>query len=413
MAMLHILSELKSTLNFTLKAIHVNHCIRGEDADSDERFVEKYCSENGIPLTVCRCNVVALSEEWGVGLEEAGRKVRYNLFEEYGKDSLVATAHNLTDRVETFLFNFTRGSALRGLGSIPPVRDNFIRPLIDCSKAEIEEYCAENGVPYVTDKTNSDTVYSRNRIRHNVLSELREINPSLEKTASRCFDSLREDEAYLSQCADELVLRCRKGESFDADILAAAPAPVKKRAIIRIVESVCCVTPEYKSVEEICVILSHGGARQINGGRVVRIRGGMLEFPEKSDERIDEIALECGNFKIGKRNVTVSIVNKEEINSLQNILNKNQFYYIDYDKIIGKAVFRSRNAGDMLSLRRRGCTKSLKKLFNELSVPPEKRDSVIVLSDDSGVLLVDGIGVDARAEITESTERILCIGISE
>ncbi|MBR2868815.1 MAG: tRNA lysidine(34) synthetase TilS [Clostridia bacterium] len=413
MAMLHILSELKSKLNFNLKAIHVNHCIRGEDADMDERFVEKYCSDNGIPLTVCRCDVVALSEEWGVGLEEAGRKVRYGLFEEYGKNSLVATAHNLSDRVETFLFNFTRGSSLRGLGSIPPVRDNFIRPLIDCTKAEIEAYCDENGVPYVTDKTNSDIVYSRNRIRHNVLSELREINPSVERTASRCIDSLREDEAYLSQCADELVLRSAKGESFDAKILASAPNPVKKRAIVRIIESVCGVTPEYKSVEEICFILSHGGVRQINGGRSVRIRGGMLEFPGNSAGSIDPVALECGTVKIGNRNVSASIVNINEINSLQNISNKNQIYCIDYDKINGNAVFRSRNAGDKLSLRKRGCTKSLKKLFNELSVPPEKRESVIILSDDSGVLLVDGIGVDARAEISANTEKVLCIGITE
>ena len=409
MAMLHILNLLKDEIGFSLEAIHVNHGIRGEEADSDERFVENYCTANGIPLRICRADVVSYAENNGIGLEEAGRIVRYSFFEEYGDSVLIATAHNSTDRTETFLFNFARGSALRGLGSIPPVRGNFIRPLIECSKQEIEEYCRINGIDYVTDKSNADTVYARNRIRHNVLSELRVINPSLESAAARCIDSLREDEQYLSDCARELVAKASNGESFIADIISEAPIPIKKRAIIRIIENALNQTPDSKAVDEILFILTNGGSRQINGGITVRVRSGLLEFPKKSEGGFDSVPLEFGTYSVGNATVEVSLLTGETDCS-QNILNNVSIFFLDYDRISGKAAFRSRMAGDKITLPKR-CTKTLKKLFNELSIIPERRESVIVLADESGVLCVEGIGVDSRCAVSEKTENILRITI--
>lgn len=408
MAMLHILDCIKGDLGFKLKAVHVNHGIRGKEADADESFVIDYCKKNGIPLKVCKADVIGEAKTLGMGLEEAGRKIRYNFFESYGKDVLIATAHNLSDRAETFLFNFARGSVLRGLGSIPPVRDNYIRPLINCTKAEIEDFCKENSIDYVTDKSNSDVRYSRNRIRHKIVPELYEINSSFEQSAARCIDSLCEDEAYLGECADKLVAESVSGKCFDAKILSLAPAPIKKRAVIRIIESFFGFTPEYKAVEEICFILSNGGSRQINGGVTVRVRGGMLEFPSECDCSIEPFALECGDFQAGNATVTVNIC---EINSLQNISNNNSIYFIDSDKIIGEAYFRSRQAGDRIFIKKRGCTKSLKKIFNEMKIPPEKRDSLVILSDESGVILVEGVGVDYRTEISKETRNILKIEI--
>ncbi len=410
MAMLHILNLLKDEIGFSLEAIHVNHGIRGEEANSDEHFVENYCTANGIPLRICRADVVSYAENNGIGLEEAGRIVRYSFFEEYGDSVLIATAHNSTDRTETFLFNFTRGSALRGLGSIPPVRGNFIRPLIECSKSEIEEYCRINGIDFVTDKSNADTVYARNRIRHNVLSELRVINPSLESAAARCIDSLREDEQYLSDCALELVSKASDGESFRADIIAQAPIPIRKRAIISIIERRFNRTPDANAVDEILFILSNGGSRQINGGITVRVRSGLLEFPQESVGAFDSVPLECGSYSVGNATVEVSLLTGETLYS-QNILNNVSIFFLDYDKIIGKALFRSRKAGDKITLPKR-CSKTLKKLFNELSLIPEKRESVIVLADEAGVLCVEGIGVDSRCTVSEKTENILKIIIN-
>ncbi len=409
MAMLHILNRLKDEIGFSLEAIHVNHGIRGADADSDERFVENYCSDNGIPLRICRADVVAYAKQNGLGLEEAGRIVRYSFFGEYGENALIATAHNSTDRSETFLFNFARGSALRGLGSIPPVRDNFIRPLIECSKSEIEEYCRINGIGFVTDKSNDDTVYARNRIRHNVLSELRVINPSLESAAARCIDSLREDEIYLSDCARKIVEAAGDGESFRASVLAEAPNPIKKRAVIRIVENRFNQTPDSKAIEEILFILSNGGSRQINGGITVRVRSGLLEFPQESECGFESVVLKEGVHSVGGATVKVSFLSEETVCS-QKISNNISIFFLDYDKILGKAVFRSRAAGDKITLPKR-YPKTLKKLFNELSVLPEKRESVIVLADESGVMCVEGVGIDSRFSVTQNTRKVLKIEI--
>jgi tRNA(Ile)-lysidine synthase len=411
MAMLHILDKLKDIIGFSLQAIHVNHGIRGAEADSDERFVEEYCKENNIPLRICRADVIGFAEQNGIGLEEAGRIVRYSFFEEYGHGVLVATAHNATDRAETFLFNFTRGSVLRGLGSIPPIRDNFIRPLIECSKAEIEEYCSLNNVGYVIDKSNVDVVYARNRIRHNVLTELRVINPSLETTASRCIDSLREDELYLSDCARKLVLQSQSDESFSASVIADAPLPIKKRAIIRIIENHFGITPDGKAVDEILHILSYGGIRQINGGINVRVRSGILEFPQENEGGFNCVPLKEGRYTVGNATVDVSFVT-DETDCSQKISNNISIFYLDYDKIIGKAQFRSRAAGDKITLPKR-CTKSLKKLFNELSLLPEKRDSLIILADESGVMCIEGIGTDSRFALTNNTNRIIRIEITK
>ncbi len=408
MAMLSVLNALKDEMDFTLCAAHVNHCLRGESADADERFVCEKCGEIGVKLYVKRADIAALAAEQGIGLEECGRNVRYEFFDSIGAD-VIATAHNLSDRAETFLFNFARGSALRGLCSIPPVRGNVIRPIIDCTKAEILEYCEANGIAYVTDATNADVVYSRNRIRHNVVSELKKINPSFEAGAGRCISALNEDEEFLSSLADNAVKSSECSGGYSAEELSLLPLPIKKRAIIKIIEAVSGVTAEYKFVDKICALLESGGSMQINGGVTVRVRKGMLDFPEEADApQTEEL---CEKLDFGSATITANFINTGETNNLQNFSNKVLEYHLDCDKIHGKVVVRSRMDGDSVTLASRKCTKSLKKLFNELAIPPEKRNSVAVFADDEGIILVEGAGVAMRTAVGKDTGKILTIKI--
>lgn len=408
MAMLSVLNALKEEMHFTLCAAHVNHCLRGESADADESFVCEKCGEMGVKLYVKRADVAALAAEQGIGLEECGRNVRYEFLSSIGAD-VIATAHNLSDRAETFLFNFARGSALRGLCSIPPVRGNVIRPVIDCTKAEILEYCEANGIDYVTDATNADVAYSRNRIRHNVVTQLQKINPSFESGAGRCISTLNEDEEFLSSLADDAVAKAECGGGYSAKVLCSLPVPVKKRAVIKIAESVRDVTPEYKFVDKICALLESGGSMQINGGVTVRVRKGVLDFPREIDA--PQSAELCERLDFGGATVTAKIVNTGEINNLQNISNQVLEYYLDCDKIHGRVVVRSRIDGDSITFASRKCTKSLKKLFNELAVPPERRNSVAVFADDEGIILVEGAGVALRTAVKRDTQKILVIRI--
>ncbi len=398
MALLSILYSLKDEYGIKLIAAHVNHGLRGESADRDERFVSDFCSAKGIEFHLLRADVASKAKESGIGFEECGRQIRYDFFNSFGENIIIATAHNLSDRAETFLFNFARGSALRGLCSIPAVRGNIIRPLIECTKDEINAFCKDNLIDYVTDETNYDVTFSRNRIRHNVVAELKEINPSFEKSVSRCINSLNEDEEFLVSLAKDVAQKSKTYSGYLSSVILDSAMPVMKRALVMIVKENTGVTPEYRSLEAITDILCAEGKIQINGGVTVRVRKGILDFPKDS-------------VGLGEVEIETEIVNIKETNNLQNISKQHLEYYLDYDKIHGKVFLRGREAGDRISLVSRNCTKSLKKLFNELSVPPEKRESIAVVADDNGLLILEGIGIDRRAAVTAKTEKILIVKI--
>jgi len=410
MALLFALNSIKEECEFELCAAHVNHCIRGEDADRDELFVRNKCEELGVEVHIRKSDVVKMASEQGIGLEECGRNVRYEFFNSLGDNVVIATAHNLSDRAETFLFNFARGSALRGLCSIPPVRDNIIRPLIDCSKEEILAFCESNGIEYVNDITNDDVKYSRNRIRHNVVTELFEINPSFEKCAGRCIDSLNEDELYLSSLADDAVEKAICKNGYDTAVLSQLPLPIKKRAVVRIIEKSADVTVEAKFINGICNMLISGGSMQINGDVTVRVRKGLLDFPKKVIDTPKPQTLENG-IVFGNAYIKTEIINRAETNNLQFISKNGLEYYLDCDKIHGRVIIRSREEGDSVTLASRKCTKSLKKLFNELAIPPEDRCGVAVFADDDGVVLVEGAGVARRVAVDNGTKNILKITV--
>ena len=408
MAMLHILNDIKDEFSFRLIAAHVNHCFRGESADADEELTASECRKLGVEVRILRVDVARKAKELGMGFEECGRKIRYDFFNSLGEKIIIATAHNLNDRAETFLFNFARGTALRGLCSIPAKRDNIIRPLIDCSKDEIVSFCNEKKIPFAQDETNSDVNYARNRIRHNVITELKEINSAFEKSAERCMDSLSEDEKYLSSLALGLVENSKRENGYDAEILCEAAASLRKRAIVYITENETGVTPESEAVGRICSLLSDGGSCVINGAVTVRVRKGILDFPKTVSDTIEPQSFTVGQNKFGGATVNAVV---SETNSSQLFLKQSTDYRLDYGKISGGMILRSREAGDKITMKSRGCTKTLKKLFNELSIPPEKRNEVIILADENGLLLAEGIGIDARAAVTEDTKKILYISI--
>ena len=412
MVLLNILNSLKDEYKINLCAAHVNHCLRGEDADRDEKFVVEKCSELNVPVHVLKVDVAAKAKESGEGFEECARRIRYDFFNSLGDNVIIATAHNLSDKIETFLFNFSRGSALRGLCSIPVKRDNIIRPLINCTKSQILGYCEENGIKYVSDYTNEDVAYSRNRIRHNIIKEFSVINSSFEKCAERCMESVNEDEAFLSSLADECIENAGCQNGFNAKIISEAPLPIRKRAIIKIAEKCAGVTPEYKFVGMISSLLESGGKVQINGGITVRVRKGVLDFPKEA-ECADSAEIIDGKAEFCDSLTETQIVNIKEINNLQNFSKQGLEYFVDYDKIIGRLIVRSRQAGDKISLKSRGCTKTLKKLFNEMEISPEKRNTVAVIADEKGVVALEGVGVDSRVSVTKTTEKVLVIRITK
>jgi tRNA(Ile)-lysidine synthase len=182
-------------------------------------------------------DIPSLAAQRKQSLELCAREERYRILQETaGRQAKIATAHTLSDSLETVLLNFVRGTALKGLCGIPPVRGNVIRPLIDCTRTEIEEYCRENGLSYVTDSTNLQPEYTRNQLRLEVIPRLAQLNGSLEATFARFLQSVREDEACLSDLSEELFHQAVKEDEIDLKKVNKAHRSLRHRMIRRLLE---------------------------------------------------------------------------------------------------------------------------------------------------------------------------------
>ena len=204
-SMLNILKEIKEEqiIKFEIYVAHINHMIR-EEAIDDEKYVEDYCNRNNIKCYIKRIDVVKIANDKKIGTEEAGRNARYDFFEEILKETdsnKIAIAHNKNDKIETIIMHLLRGSGLSGLKGIEPIRDNkFIRPLIECERSEIEQYCEENKLNPRIDKTNFENEYTRNKIRNIVIPYIKqEFNPNILQTLSRLSEVVTEEVEYVDK----------------------------------------------------------------------------------------------------------------------------------------------------------------------------------------------------------------------
>lgn len=406
MSLLNVLHELKDEYSMRLIACHVNHGIRGESADRDESFVRAECEKRGVELHVLHADVPKLAAENGMGLEECGRKVRYDFFSSFG-DCVIATAHTLSDRCETLLLNITRGSSAKGLRSIPPVRGNIVRPLIECTRDEIEAYCAEKGISYVTDETNLNETYSRNRIRLNVIPQLKEINPSFEKAVGRLTENMTDDEEYFRELTDKVIDKAKTAGGYSADIIKSEHYAVRRRVISRILDIEAGIKPELIHIKAVDAILD-GGRTQVLGDTVAEVKNGILKInpPTKA---FTEWECDFSDFhaETPVGNFSGTVINRNELPPKQIVHNK----VLDCECIVGECILRNRRAGDKMRLAGSDCTKTLKKLFNEKHL--ENRNSLAVLADENGILWVQNLGCADRCKIKKETEKILLIGEDE
>ena len=404
MALLHVLLELKDEYKLNVIACHVNHGIRGETADRDEMFVIKECEKLGVEVHVLSADVPAGAERNHLGLEEYGRRLRYEFFNSVADDVIIATAHTLSDRCETLIFNITRGTSVKGLCSIPAVRDNIVRPLIDCTRDEIEKYCADNSIEYITDETNFEDIYSRNRIRLNVIPELKKLNPSLEKSFFRLICNAEEENDFISELSKQITDKAKNEDGYDAGLISCQHSAVAKRVIAEIITSETGLVPESIHILQVVDILG-GGKTEIIGNTVVEVCNGVLRINPKADIILAwEFDFTSFFAETPSGMVKAQILHKNKLPLKQFVHNK----VLDYDSICGGLIIRNRRPGDKIKLAGSSCTKTLKKLFSEKHL--ENRNNIPVLADELGVCWVQGLGCADRCKIKENTEKILFIG---
>lgn len=286
-SLLLALKELSGELGFTAAACHLNHGLRGDESDNDERFCAELCGKLGIPLCKKRESVRDYAEKHE-SLEETARKVRYDFFEEalavFGENSVLATAHNANDNAETVLLNLIRGTGLRGLCGIPPERGRIIRPLLDIPRVEIELFLGENAQDYVTDKTNFSVLYTRNKVRAKILPEILEINPSFLSAIARMSKNLRADEDFFDEAAEKILEESKSGRGYSAEKIDACSEPIKTRAVKKILSG-GGVEPSALRIKTAVSLLKKRSARyNTSKNRFFTIRKGVC-FMEEIEQR--------------------------------------------------------------------------------------------------------------------------------
>ena len=434
-ALLQVLLALRREFSLTLGACHVNHLLRGEEAWEDEKAVVQMCRSWGVPLWRFRRDIPALSRRQGMGEEECGRKERYACFSlaaqalktgewqpEEGESPRegtlppcprvwIATAHNRDDSIETLLFHLCRGSGLTGLCGIPYRRGEVIRPLLDCPRQLVEVYCREKGVSWREDSTNRQFQYSRNRIRGQVFPLLEQVHPGAREHLAQTQRILRQEEDYLSIQAKQVLDTCRVGEGLMVFPLYGVHPALRRRALrLWLLEQ--GGDAGFPLVERVEALAMAGqGSLTWERGRQIICREGMLQIALFSPQAPFSLPLTPGEWELPWGDRLVFQVGQEKSGeNFGKIFPKGFFFLIDYDKIRGNLIARSRQPGDRFSQAGRGVTKTLKKLFNEAKIAPYNRNKIPVLADDEGILAVMGFGVSQRAAVTCQTTCVGSIG---
>ncbi len=390
MCLLHLLCA----GGFDVCAAHFEHGIRGAESRRDAAFVEAFCRERGIPFVLEHADVPAWAAEHGLGLEEAGRALRYDFLERTA-DALgcecIVTAHTLDDLAETLLFNLARGSGASGLRGIPRQRGRIVRPMLHVSREQVEACLAEQGVPHVEDSTNRSDDYARNLIRHHAVPALKQINPRFAEAAARAAGLTARDEDCLRAEAERFLTAHYRGGSLPLRELSELHPAVSSRVVRALL-------PGLSSLHTDRVLAFLAGTEYALlelPGTVLRRERGRLYFTAGQAEPLPARRIVPGVPlplpEAGLSLLAEKAVYAGEIHDL---------FKTSYLKceMIGSGLFcTGRMPGDRLRPLGRGCTKTLRALFSEHGCTRAARDTTPVIRCDSGPLLVYGLALDERA----------------
>ena len=376
-----------------LSALHVHHGIRGAEADRDADFCRALASRFHVPVTVLHIDAPALAAERGVSLETAARDGRYAAMTAYLKKEgipLLVTAHHADDQLETVLQHLLRGSGLSGLCGIPACRPLahgiwVVRPLLGVTRAELRAYLEKSGLDFMEDSTNAQGCCTRNRLRLEVLPVLDRLYPGGTKSASRCTETLTEDETYLSALADEFLQR--EGTEPPLAALAALPRPIFARVMRRLLPA----PPERVHIEALAAFCRRAvpsASLSVPRGQVVAVNG-RLTLAEREIASCDyEILLHEGQNTFADGNGLAVLVRDGETCEFHptNVYKYSTRLSFCSAIIDGKVSVRPRRAGDRIL--HGGMHKAVRRLKQISHLSPAVRARMPLLLDGSGVLAV-------------------------
>lgn len=438
------LLKLREVFGHQVSAVHVEHGIRGEEARKDAAFVRSFCGERGIECHICHCQVPEYARLHRMGEEEAGRYLRYEAFraekEKFaGRHVKIAVAHHLGDHAETMLFHLVRGTGIKGLGGIAPVRGDIIRPLLTADRTEIEAYLAALGQNFCKDATNEMDRYSRNRIRHQVLPALEQVNSRAAEHMYQTAQQLREIHEYLKKQATTAQEMCcvvqKDSVKIEKEPFQKLEPVIQKEMIHELLGMLAGsgqnLTREH--VGQVMELFERTNSRWVQlPGRIqaVRVYGGVqIRAEQRAKDSADAAAgcqekqQEMAEDGRGNNGRDAGNLNKAGYGDMEKwfsfrmienfsghmsqISKKKYTKCFDYDKIKVGFCVRNRQPGDYLAVDASGSRQKLKKYLVNEKVPVTERDQLLLLADGAHIMWVVGYRISSYYKVEEHTKRIL------
>ncbi|MCR4759312.1 MAG: tRNA lysidine(34) synthetase TilS [Oscillospiraceae bacterium] len=408
-ALLLCLHELQEQLQLDLRAVHVHHGIRGEEADRDAAFCAALCEKYGIPFQLVHVDVPAFAAEQKLSLETAARRLRYEALESAAPEGVIATAHHAGDNAETVLFHLIRGSGMKGLRGILPHNGRICRPLLSADKSEILSFLLARGQGYVEDSTNAENDSSRNRIRHSIMPLLLQENPAALRHIAEAAEALAADDALLREQAEHAAEACAVSGGLQG--LADYPAPLRMRVYLRQLERLPVhVDPNRKMLEAIDGLVLHkAGKLTLTRNVYAQVHRGILYIRAEMPPSDSAFPLKIGRNMLYPDKICEAVLLDTAAIS-RNYHKADTRSTLDFDKIKGKPYFRQWRGTDRIRLPGRSFSSALKTCV-QAAVPIPERRLLYALYDAEGCIYCEQIGIAARVKPDADSRRILTLQI--
>jgi len=440
--LLMILKELQKSIDFTIIVVHINHCMRGYESDMDQEFVRQLCEKYEVEFKAFSVDILKIAEQEKLSVEESGRKARYRIFEEVlaesvnGRVGKIAVAHHMDDQGETILMNMFRGSAMKGICGMQPVRGNIIRPLLCVRRSEIEQYLQMKGQNFRTDSSNLHNDYTRNRLRNVVFPYLEE-NVNLHSIDNICkmAQMVSEAESYIEHQAMIAETKCVSINEDNKHIInirlfSGNDIIIKKYIIRKVIGELAGKLKDvYRiHIDSILELVGKQVGSQVDIAYGITAKRGYNEIIIENRSIYEKYIYKNApkDFIMKEKNI-VSIKDsyyvKEEglinfdnvelckLYELKEIIGNDYTKVFDYDKIKFTLRFRTRQTGDYIQIDDNGGNKKLKDFFIDSKVPKDYRDRVLLLADGNSILWIVGFRMSEGYKVTNKTKQFLQVKI--
>jgi len=406
MVLLHLFQQLP----YEIAVLHCNFQLRGMESFGDQDFIQKYCDQNNIPFFTTHFDTDAFAKDYKLSTQVAARELRYNWFYELLEThqfDYVLTAHHADDNLETFIINLSRGTGLEGLIGIPEENDKIIRPLLPFSRDEILKYAKENNIEWREDSSNASNKYLRNKIRHDLVPVLKEINPDFLNSFQKTQSYLRESNEMVEDASIMIYQQVAKeeGNEIHFDLAQLKRLPNYKSYLYQWLKEF-----GFLAWKDIYDLTDSQSGKQILSSeyRLLKNRTTLILSPISDSDSYEEYVIEENSTEVNfPLKLKLSVVEEITINS-------NRTIFVDAEKIRFPLLLRKWKEGDSFyPFGMKGKSKKVSKLFKDEKLSLIEKENMWILCSDDQIVWVTGIRQDDRFKITDTSKKILKIEIQE